>query len=461
MNRLGPYQITGELGRGGMGVVFRGFDPLIQRPVAIKTIRLDLSHPDEYQTLRQRLLREAQAAGQLSHPGIVTVYQIGEQDGVTFIAMEFVDGVPLSRLLGLDRKLAVERVISFVSQAAGALDYAHQAGVIHRDIKPANLMITADGRLKVTDFGIAKFSAGTLTLTGAVMGSPSYMSPEQVQAQTIDGRSDQYSLAVVAFEMLTGEKPFQADTLTALAFKIAYEDPPLEKLDGRAPGGMIEVLRRALAKSPAARYANCAAFAAAFAATAEAATAAAPSPVSLPAIPVAVPAPAPTLTQPAPAVVPPAPAVPAPSVPPPLPVRSPSHRWLGVGAAAGVAALALGSIALVREINRPAAADPLRVQSKPMSKVEPIESRSLSEPVRTQPAPSRPVPAAPKPAAAKPAAANPAAAPLASAPRAGTQPSPALPPPPSPADSAPAKGGNPAQATPAQAPPAQAPPAQA
>ncbi|MDX2152641.1 MAG: TonB family protein [Bryobacteraceae bacterium] len=383
MDRLGSYQLTGELGRGGMGVVYRGFDPLIQRAVAIKTIRLDLYQPTEYAALKQRLLREAQAAGQLSHPGIVTIYQIGEQDGVAFIAMEFVDGLPLSHLMGPSWRLPVDRISSIVAQAAAALDYAHREGVVHRDIKPANLMVTQDGRVKVTDFGIAKVSAGTLTLTGTLLGSPSYMSPEQVQTKAVDGRSDQYSLGVVAFELLTGEKPFQADTLTALAFKIAYEDPPVDRLRGHAPPGVIEVLRRALAKAPADRFPSCAAFAAAFVQAIGEPAVVEPAP----AMPAEV-APAPFPETPADA-----PSASLPAIPPVSTALPPSRpfppRWLSWAAAIGVAALVLSSMAAVRYLNRPAGASvpPEASKSKPeVAAIQPAAVPALDLP---RPAPQQ------------------------------------------------------------------------
>jgi len=192
VQRLGPYQILGELGRGGMGTVYRGLDPLIGRSVAIKTVRLaEVADSSELALLRERLYREAQSAGILSHPGIVTVYHVGEENGVSFIAMEFIDGPTLSAILSSGARPPRDWAISVLRQAAAALDFAHQRGVVHRDIKPANLMLTSDGRVKVADFGVARIASSSLTRTGMSLGSPSYMSPEQVQAAAVDGRSDQ------------------------------------------------------------------------------------------------------------------------------------------------------------------------------------------------------------------------------------------------------------------------------
>lgn len=281
MQRLGPYQIVGELGRGGMGTVFHGIDSLIGRPVAIKTLRLsELADPSEHTILRDRLYREAQSAGILSHPGIVTVYQVGEELGVTFIAMEFIDGPTLSSVLSSGARPDPEWVRDILRQAADALDFAHMRGVVHRDIKPANLMLTSGGRLKIADFGIARVSSSTLTRTGMSLGSPSYMSPEQVQALAVDGRSDQYSLAVVACELLGGDKPFVAGTLTALAYKIVHEEPRLESVTAASGRAATAVLRKALSKDPAHRFRNCSDFVEALAASFEQPAAAPPPPLS-------------------------------------------------------------------------------------------------------------------------------------------------------------------------------------
>ncbi len=247
-----------------MGVVYRGYDPLIGREVALKTIHLyAIADPRERQDMQDRLTREAQSAGRLSHPNIVTIYQIGYaelQPGQTtaFLAMEYVPGANLSALLDSLRAGPPERIVDCLRQAAAALDYAHSRGVIHRDIKPANLLVTPEGMLKIADFGVAKIVTQTVTLTGTVLGSPAYMSPEQIKAEPIDGRTDQYSLAVVAYELFTGQKPFEADTLSALVYKIAQQPPPpLRTVPPDLAGRVGPVLVRAMAKDPAARYASC------------------------------------------------------------------------------------------------------------------------------------------------------------------------------------------------------------
>ena len=260
MDRIGRYKIVGELGRGAMGVVYHAIDPNIGRPVAIKTIRLtDVSKPDEQKKLRERLFREARSAGMLSHPGIVTIYDVEQQGDLAYIAMEYVDGPTLDHLMSQDQPLSAERFFGILGQTAVALDYAHQKGIVHRDIKPANIMIAADGAAKIADFGIAKIQASDhLTMTGAIVGTPHYMSPEQVQGLPVDGRSDQFSLAVIAFEALTGEKPYAGEHLSTVVYKIVAEEPaPLRRLNPTLGGPIEAVLRRALSKKADARYRNC------------------------------------------------------------------------------------------------------------------------------------------------------------------------------------------------------------
>ncbi|HEY1204820.1 MAG: serine/threonine-protein kinase [Bryobacteraceae bacterium] len=263
MDAIGRYRILGELGRGAMGVVYRAQDPAIGRAVAIKTIRLaDLSDEAERGRLRDRLFREAQSAGVLSHPGIVVVYDVGEDGDVTYIAMEFVNGPTLEKLLADPQPPNQQTVLNVLRQTAAALDYAHKKGIVHRDIKPANIMIDGDGTVKITDFGIAKIAASQqLTQTGLVMGTPNYMSPEQVQGRPVDGKADQFALAVVSYEMLTGEKPFTGEQLTTVLYKIVSEDPPpVEHLNPTLGFAVSMVLTRALAKESAKRYGTCAEF---------------------------------------------------------------------------------------------------------------------------------------------------------------------------------------------------------
>jgi serine/threonine-protein kinase len=260
MDRIGRYKIVRELGRGAMGVVYHAIDPNIGRPVAIKTIQLGGSRkPEEQDRLRERLFREARSAGMLSHPGIVTVYDVEQQGELAYIAMEYVDGPTLDQLLSDQPPLAPEKLFSVLAQTAAALDYAHQKGIVHRDIKPANIMIARDGTTKITDFGIAKFtSSDQLTMTGSIVGTPHYMSPEQVQGHSVDGRSDQFSLAVIAYEALTGEKPYSGEHLTTVVYKIVTEQPaPLHRLNPSLSGGIESAVSKALAKKPDARYRNC------------------------------------------------------------------------------------------------------------------------------------------------------------------------------------------------------------
>ncbi|HTQ53770.1 MAG TPA: protein kinase [Bryobacteraceae bacterium] len=259
MDRIGRYKIVRELGRGAMGVVYLAIDPTIGRNVAIKTIRLgEVNNPEERARLRERLFREARSAGVLSHPGIVTIYDMEAQDDLAYIAMEYVNGPTLDQLL-TGQPMPAERLFSILGQTAVALDYAHQKGIVHRDIKPANIMITEDGSAKITDFGIAKINTNEqFTMTGAIVGTPHYMAPEQVQGLAVDGRADQFSLAVIVFEMLTGEKPFTGEQLTTVVYKIVAEEPvPAHRLNATLNQQITNVLRRALSKKPEARYPNC------------------------------------------------------------------------------------------------------------------------------------------------------------------------------------------------------------
>ncbi len=262
MQQLGRYQILGELGRGAMGVVYRALDPAIGRPVAIKTIRLaEITDVFERARLRERLLREAQAAGILSHPGIVAIYDVGQEGDMAYIAMEYVSGVSLDRLM-MGEPPRPEAILNVLRQTAAALDYAHKKGIIHRDIKPANLMLDEEGVLKITDFGVAKISTSQhFTQAGTVIGTPNYMSPEQIQGREVDGRADQFSLAVIAYELLTGEKPFVGDQLTTVLYKIVSESPPPpHHINPTLSWATGVVLAKALSKEASERYPSCAEF---------------------------------------------------------------------------------------------------------------------------------------------------------------------------------------------------------
>ena len=246
-----------------MGVVYHAIDPNIGRPVAIKTIQLGGSRkPEEQERLRERLFREARSAGILSHPGIVTIYDVEQQGELAYIAMEYVDGPTFDQVLSAPEPLEPSRLFTILSQTAAALDYAHGKGIVHRDIKPANIMIAGDGSAKITDFGIAKVTASEqFTMTGSIVGTPHYMSPEQVQGQPVDGRSDQFSLAVIAYEALTGEKPYTGEHLTTVVYKIVAEEPMAPHRINSSLGGAIDAaLRKGLAKRPDARYRTCGEF---------------------------------------------------------------------------------------------------------------------------------------------------------------------------------------------------------
>ncbi|HMF10545.1 MAG TPA: serine/threonine-protein kinase, partial [Thermoanaerobaculia bacterium] len=258
--RLGRFEITGVLGQGAMGIVYLAHDPQIERPVALKTLRPEAISGGYGEEIETRFLKEAKLAGRLSHPNIVTIYEAGEDKDVAYIAMEHVNGEPLTRFLKPGSELSLADRIAVVRQVAMALDHAHERGVIHRDIKPGNILITPDRQVKVADFGIGKLltaSTGDLTRTGHMIGSPAYMSPEQVRGDKLDGRSDLFSLAVVLYELLTGARPFPGDSITTLVYQILHtepRDPLLVRAD--LPPATTAVFQRLLAKAPENRPAN-------------------------------------------------------------------------------------------------------------------------------------------------------------------------------------------------------------
>jgi serine/threonine protein kinase len=258
VEQIGRYRILDELGRGATGIVYRAQDPAIGRVIAIKTIRLsDFTDETERDRLRERLFREAQSAGILSHPNIVTIYDIAEENGLAYIFMEYVDGPPLEKILNSQEVLGKDVALSIFRQTATALDYAHRKGIVHRDIKPANILIHEGALAKITDFGVAKILSQQMTQSGVMMGTPNYMSPEQVQGHAVDGRADQFSLAVIAYEVLTGEKPFVADHLPSLLYRIVREDPvPPQRLNPTLGPQVEVVLRKALSKNANERYAS-------------------------------------------------------------------------------------------------------------------------------------------------------------------------------------------------------------
>jgi serine/threonine protein kinase len=257
--RIGKYEIVQKLGAGAFGTVYKATDQDLGRPVAIKTIRLEglAASQASLEDLLARFKREAQVAAKLKHPNIVTIYEIGNAEGLSYISMEFVDGVGLDRVIRTSGKMSVERAAAIGAQVADALAYAQKHNVVHRDIKPANIMIEAGDRVKVADFGIAKVtdSVDHLTATGSLLGTPSYMSPEQAQGRKVDGRSDLFSLGCIVYEMVAGQKAFRGDNLTAIMFKIITEEPPsLRELDPTVSDEMIRIIGKALAKAPETRY---------------------------------------------------------------------------------------------------------------------------------------------------------------------------------------------------------------
>jgi hypothetical protein len=256
--RFGRYQILTELGRGAMGVVYKALDPKINRMVAVKTISMAGQPPEEEREYRERFFREAEAAGRLSHPGIVTIFDVGEEPEtrVPYIVMEFVGGKSLDKMLAQgDHKLPLETAMQLALELAEALDCAHDQGVVHRDLKPANILITEDGHAKIADFGVAKLNLANFTLSGRVLGTPAYMSPEQLNGNEVDGRSDLFSLGVVLYAMATGYRPFQGNSALTVSFKVVNRDPvPATVLNTDLPLGLDYILARALAKDPDQRY---------------------------------------------------------------------------------------------------------------------------------------------------------------------------------------------------------------
>ena len=360
MNKLGKYQIRRVLGQGAMGIVYEGFDPAIGRTVAIKTILPSQLGGADVAAVMTRFKREAQAAGRLNHPGIVAIYDYGEELAldidedeatmmapsgrpaaatieplrVAYIAMEFVKGRELKDAFAQGERFALPGVAGIMNQVLEALDHAHANGVVHRDIKPANLIMLPDGRIKIADFGIARIEASELTQAGAVLGTPSYMSPEQFMGAPVDGRSDLFSCGVILYQMLTGERPFTGESTTTIMYKVLREEPaPPSQLNLSLSAALDAVVRKALAKAPADRFASGREFAQALQAAiadqrAPAAAGAVAAVESAPVQAVAVPPP----------VIGPAAAAAA--------VRGPTAAWWVAGAAAAVAVVTGGYVLL-------------------------------------------------------------------------------------------------------------------
>ncbi len=419
-----------------MGVVYRALDPAIGRIIAIKTIYLSsLTDPQDRARLHERLRREAQSAGILSHPNIVTIYDIQEQGDTAYIFMEFVDGPTLESITSDRRAPSPSTLLALLKQVAAALDFAHSKGIVHRDIKPANIMIQGERIAKVTDFGIARINAqasvsqGT-TIAGTLLGTPNYMSPEQIQGEPVDGRADQFSLGVLAYELLTGEKPFTADSIPALIYKILNLDaPPAERINATLHPDAGAALARVMDKQRDRRFPNCVAFVEAlelglarqpnWRPLPRGASDSAPTVASLPGLEATVISePNPVRPQPPPAKVAPAVAEPVvlprlPDLPEPRPrtdpeaaeMRKGSRMLKFAGMAAGVALLAAAGVvywAQHTDFAAQAPAAPSTTSSKPTPPAQTPGETKTPEATPAEPKPAEPKPAEPKAAESKP-----------------------------------------------------------
>jgi predicted Ser/Thr protein kinase len=404
VQRLGKYEIRGTLGRGAMGTVYDGWDPVIARRVAIKTVPLPENPDPETAEEIARFKREAQAAGRLTHPNIVAVYDYGETNNLAYIVMEFVDGPSLKTLLDKQERFPTETIGRVMADVLAGLQFSHERGVVHRDIKPANVMLSSDGRAKIADFGIARIEASSMTQAGTMLGTPAYMSPEQFMGQVVDARTDVYSAGVMLYQLLTGERPFDGG-LTAIMHKVLNtEPPPPSELAVTSPAPLDPVVKRAMAKRPDDRFPSASAFAEALqAALAEAPAKPAAAPVDAESTLLARPG-----------------ATSAAATPPrAAPTRSRLPLLVGVAVAA-VVIVAGGAFLLLRSPSAPPPA----------------------------PAPQKVAEAAPAPAPPKPAEATPAPAP-APQPTAEAPPKPAAETTPPPTEPAPSAQAQPAPASPA------------
>jgi diguanylate cyclase (GGDEF)-like protein len=258
ISHLGRYEIIEELARGAMGIVYKARDPLIDRLVAVKTISLQVLPPDERAEYAARFYQEARAAGHLNHRNIVTIHDLGESGDVAYIAMELMEGRELQVVMDGLRRLSTEKVLNIATQVADGLFHAHQRGIVHRDIKPSNIMLMGDGQVKIADFGIAQMSTSlTITQNGKIMGSPLYMSPEQILSQPVDARSDIFSLGIVLYQMLTGRRPFFGENANSVMYKIVNEQPPKPSSFNPDVTDMLDaVVLKCLEKKPGDRYPN-------------------------------------------------------------------------------------------------------------------------------------------------------------------------------------------------------------
>ncbi len=257
--KIGKYEILDIIGKGAMGIVYKALDPDIDRIVAIKAIRFDIiSEDSEREEIMKRFMREAQSAGKLVHPNIVTIYDVVKTKNMTYIVMQHIEGHSLQKTISSGQKTSTEKAVLLMTQICSALSYAHKQGIIHRDIKPANILIDKEGKPYLVDFGIARIETSTITQTGRTVGTPSYMSPEQVMGQKVDKCSDIFSLGVLLYEILTGKRPFHGDSITTVIYKIIHEEPLAStEIKKALPKGFETIISKALAKDPKKRYQTC------------------------------------------------------------------------------------------------------------------------------------------------------------------------------------------------------------
>ncbi len=389
LEKLGKYEIRRELGRGAMGIVYEGYDPLIKRSVALKTIRADQLSGENAETVIARFRREAQAAGRLSHPNIVSIYDFGEEEGIWYIAMELVKGRELKDYFQANERFSMPDIARILTKILDALDYSHRHGVVHRDIKPANIILLPDGGVKVADFGVAHIETSNMTQAGTTLGTPAYMSPEQILGLPVDGRSDIFSAGVILYQFLTGERPFTG-TSTVTMRKVLEENPlPPSRFNVQTSPAMDDVVRKALAKKPEDRFQNAAEFAAALNAAANLDATSSSRAVS---------AAEPTLlaTTPASAATVMAPATPSKSSPTvPTPSKQSQTTAIAIVAAAALVAVGVG-VWFVMQRNSSTATTTTTVASAP--------THAIKAPAAPPPAPPAPVVAAAEPAKADPKA---------------------------------------------------------
>jgi len=443
---LGKYEIRGTLGRGAMGVVHDGWDPLIARRVAVKSVPLPATPDPETAEEIARFRREAQAAGRLSHPNIVAVYDYGETADLAYIVMEYVDGPTLKALLDKKERFPLDSIKRIMGDVLAGLQFSHERGVVHRDIKPANIMLTSQGQAKIADFGIARIEMSSMTQAGTMLGTPAYMSPEQFRGEAADARTDVYSAGVLLYQLLTGERPFEGG-LTAIMHKVLNTEPPApSQLAGTVPPGIDAVVQKAMAKRPADRFASAGAFAEALR-----------NAVTTPAAAAVEDEDGATLVRPSrPAVASPAAARPA--APPPVAAAAPAKSRLPLFAGVAVVALlVIGGAGWF--LTRPAAPPPAQTaEATPAPSTPPVaETRPapVQPPATTQVQPT-PAPAAPQVQPAEPTVAPvvpPAPAPAATAPTPPAATAVIAPEPtPAPAPATPQVAAKPAEPPPAPAP---------